>query len=120
MNGLHELLGLDIIRTEADSAEVQLLVDERHLNSHGSVHGGAIASLVDAAMGAAVQRGDTDDAAPVTIEMKVTYLEPAQPGRLRARASIRRRGSRIIIAEVDVTDDDDTAVAHGIGTFTSL
>ena len=52
--------------------------------------------------------------------MKVTYLEPAQPGRLRARASIRRRGSRIIIAEVDVTDDDDTAVAHGIGTFTSL
>ena len=118
--GLHELLGIDVIRTEADAAEVELVADERHLNAHGSVHGGAIATLVDTAMGAAVRREDTDDAAPVTIEMKVTYLESAQPGRLRAEASVRRRGKRIIIAEVDVTADDGTAVAHGIGTFTSI
>jgi uncharacterized protein (TIGR00369 family) len=118
--GLHDLLGIDVISTGADAAEVELIADERHLNAHGSVHGGAIATLIDTAMGAAVRREDTDDAAPVTIEMKVTYLEPAEPGRLRAAASVRRRGKRIIIAEVDVSADDGTAVAHGIGTFTSL
>jgi uncharacterized protein (TIGR00369 family) len=118
--GLRELLDIDVIGTEADTAEVELVADERHLNPHGTVHGGAIATLVDTAMGAAVRREDTDDDAPVTIEMKVTYLESAAPGRLRASASVRRRGKRIIIAEADVTAEDGTAVAHGIGTFTSL
>jgi uncharacterized protein (TIGR00369 family) len=118
--GLRELLGIEIVRTDADAAEVVLIADQRHLNAHGSVHGGAIATLVDTAMGAAVRRDDTDDAVPVTIEMKVTYLESAQPGRLQASARVKRRGKRIIIAEVDVTGEDGTDVAHGIGTFASL
>src|SRR3954469_19736184 len=118
--GLGALLGIEIVRAEADGAEASLQADDRHLNPHGTVHGGAIATLVDSAMGAAVAREDTGDAAPVTIEMKVTYLEPAPPGLLRATATVRRRGKRIIIAEVDVTAEDGEAVAHGIGTFTSL
>jgi len=120
MDGLHELLGIEIVDAEPDSARVELQADDRHLNGHGTVHGGALATLIDAAMGMAVRREDTDDGAPVTIEMKVTYLEPAQPGRLIAEASVRRRGKRIIIAEVDVTDAESNAVAHGIGTFTSV
>ena len=118
--GLGELLGIEVVDTEADGAAVELDADGRHLNAHGTVHGGTIASLVDVAMGAAVRREDTGDGAPVTIEMKVTYLRPAHPGRLRAEAAIRRRGKRIVIAEVDVFDAEREAVAHGIGTFTSL
>jgi uncharacterized protein (TIGR00369 family) len=115
--GLGALLGIELARCDADGAVVELIADERHLNGHGTVHGGAIATLVDTAMGAAVLR---DDNAPVTIEMKVTYLEPGRPGRLRAVAQVRKRGKRIMIAEVDVTDDEGTAIAHGIGTFTSV
>ena len=118
--GLTALLGLEIVDTEDDGAAVELDAGERHLNSHGTVHGGAIATIIDTAMGAAVRREDTHDEAPVTIEMKVTYLRPAHPGRLRAEAAIRRRGKRIVIAEVDVFDADGEAVAHGIGTFTSV
>lgn len=118
--GLGELLGVEVVDMEDDGAAVELDADERHLNGHGTVHGGAIATLVDMAMGAAVLRHDTGDDAPVTIEMKVTYLRPATPGRLRAEAAIRRRGKRIVIAEVDVLDADGEAVAHGIGTFTSV
>ena len=119
-NGLTELLGIEILDLDADDAAVELQADERHLNAHGTVHGGTIATMVDTAMGAAVRREDTGDDAPVTIEMKVTYLRPAQPGRLRAEAAIRRRGKRIVIAEVDVFDGDGEPVAHGIGTFTSV
>jgi uncharacterized protein (TIGR00369 family) len=115
--GLGALLGIEVVRCDDDVAVVELLADERHLNGHGTVHGGAIASLVDSAMGAAVLREGT---APVTIEMKVTYLEPGQPGRLRAEAKVRKRGKRIMIAEVDVTDEAGDAIAHGIGTFTSV
>lgn len=119
-DGFGTLLGMEVVRVGDDVAEVVLIADERHLNPHGTVHGGAIATLVDASMGAAVRRHDTDDDAPVTIEMKVTYLEPAPPGRLVASASVKRRGGRIIIAEVEVASADGDVVAHGIGTFTSL
>lgn len=118
--GLAELLGIEMVDMEADRATVELEADARHLNVHGTVHGGTIATMVDTAMGAAVRREDTHDDAPVTIEMKVTYLRPAGPGRLRAEAAIRRRGKRIVVAEVDVLDADGESVAHGIGTFTSV
>jgi len=120
VQGLSDHLGLEYVDVEDDGAAVELDADDRHLNLHGTVHGGAIATLIDSAMGAAVRREDTGDEAPVTIEMKVTYLRPARPGRLRAEAAIRRRGSRIVIAEVDVLDAEGEAVAHGIGTFTSI
>ena len=118
--GLSDLLGIEISEMEDDRSVVELDADDRHLNGHGTVHGGTIATLVDTAMGAAVRREDTGDEAPVTIEMKVTYLRPAQPGRLRAEGAIRRRGKHIVVAEADVLDADGEAVAHGIGTFTSV
>ncbi len=118
--GLADHLGIEYVDEEADGAVVELLADDRHTNPHGTVHGGAIATLIDTAMGAAVRREDTGDDAPVTIEMKVTYLRPTKPGRIRAESAIRRRGKRIVIAEVDVFDGDGEAVAHGIGTFTSI
>lgn len=118
--GLADLLGIEIVETEDDGAVIELDAGDQHLNRHGTVHGGAIATLIDTAMGAAVLREDTGDDAPVTIEMKVTYLRPTQPGRIRAEAAIRRRGKRIVIAEVDVFDAEGEAVAHGIGTFTSI
>ena len=115
--GLGALLGFEVVSSDDDGAVIEVVADERHLNGHGTVHGGAIATLVDSAMGLAVFRGDN---APVTIEMKVTYLEPGIPGRLRASAKVRKRGKRIMIAEVDVTDEGGDAIAHGIGTFTSV
>jgi uncharacterized protein (TIGR00369 family) len=117
--GFRDFVGISV-RREADGlAEVHLRAEEHHLNAHGTVHGGVIASLADAAMGAAV--GTTTSAErPVTIEMKVTYLEPVPPGRVLATARIRRRGSRVTIVETDVTDVDGTSVAHAIATFTTL
>ena len=57
-----------------------MVAREEHLNPHGTVHGGAIAALVDSAMGEAV--GSTvDEESPVAIEMKINYLEPGKEGR---------------------------------------
>ncbi len=114
--GFRQTAGVEVVSDEGDDACAVLDVGPEHLNRHGTVHGGAIATLVDTAMGAAVAQ---EGVAPVTIEMKVTFLEPASPGRLAAAARVRRRGSRITIVEADVTDVDDEAVAHAIATFTT-
>ena len=115
-NGFRQKIGLESVGREDGDATVVLVADESHTNPYGSVHGGAIATLVDSAMGEAVASAGAD--APVTIEMKVTYLEPAKPGKLQARAQVRKRGRRITIVEAEVTQDDEL-IALALATFTS-
>lgn len=117
MGSFRELVGLEQGERGDGCATMTLQASEQHLNPHGTVHGGVIATLVDSAMGSAVVSAGAD--APVTIEMKVTYLEPAQPGGLRAEATVRKRGKRITIVEAEVFQDDGDLVALALATFTS-
>ena len=110
-------LGLAPERLDDGVARVRLVAGDRHLNGHGTVHGGVIATLVDVAMGTAVVAAD-EDARPVTIEMKVTYLEPGEPGELVAVARVRKHGRRVSIVEAEVMQHDEL-IAHAISTFTS-
>jgi uncharacterized protein (TIGR00369 family) len=110
-------LGIRAERVDEGVARIVFEAGDRHLNEHGTVHGGAIATLVDVAMGMAVVAADAD-ARPVTIEMKVTYLEPVRPGELVVVAKVRKHGRRVSIVEAEVTQEDEL-VAHAISTFTS-
>jgi uncharacterized protein (TIGR00369 family) len=116
---LGELLGIDVTRSDEDSATAIVVADERHLNAAGTVHGGAIATLIDIAMGAAVFAGGDEDERPVTIEMKCNYLDAGAPGLLRAVATVRRRGSRFTVLEAEVTQDD-RVLAFATGSFTTV
>ena len=87
---------------------------EEHLNPHGSVHGGLLASMLDVAMGEAV--ADAGGDSPVTVSLTVTYLEPGKPGTMTATARVRKRGKRLIVVEGEVTQDDDV-LADALGTF---
>ena len=118
--GFTDYVGAQVTEAEGGRAVVTLDAEQHHANRHGTVHGGAIATLVDTAMGAAVYSEFNGEQAPVTIEMKVTYLEPAAVGLLTATAQVRRAGKRITIVETEVTDAADELVAHGIGTFTTI
>jgi acyl-coenzyme A thioesterase PaaI-like protein len=95
--GFTDEVGIEVDDAEEGRSRIRLEAGDRHLNPAGTVHGGAIATLVD---------------------MKVTYLEPATPGTLVVDAQVRKRGRRITIVEAEVTQDDEL-VAHAIGTFTS-
>ena len=116
-DGFHGLVGVTVEDLGDRGSRVTVDAGQEHLNRHGTVHGGAIATLADAAMGAAVA---ADGSSPVTVEMKVTYIEPARPGRLVAEGKVRRRGKHISIVEADIFDADGAAVAHGIATFTTI
>ena len=69
----------------------------------------AVASLID------------DGEQPVTIEMKVNYLEAGEPGELVAHARVTRRGRRFTVVHADVTQAaSGETVAEAMGTFTSI
>lgn len=111
-----ELIGLEVSEQGDGTAVVTLHATDHHLNGYGTIHGGVIASIVDVAMGAAVSAAGASS--PVTIEMKVTYLEPGKPGPVRAEAKVRKRGKRLTIVEAEVAQEDDL-LALALATFTS-
>lgn len=118
--GLDALLAIADRAVDDDRAEVTMRAGEDHLNPAGAVHGGAIATLIDVAMGRAFGSGLARDETPVTIEMKVNYLEPGRPGELVATARVLRRGRRFTVVHAEVVQvDDGETLAEGIGTFTS-
>ena len=102
---------------DADEGTARLVVevDDRHLNPAGAVHGGMLATLVDATMGAAV-RSAVDDEAPATSQLTITYLRPGKPGELSVTARVSKRGESLTVCEADVEQDDKTLV-HALATF---
>ena len=101
--GFNDLVGLVEEQVAEGRATITLVAGERHLNPAGTVHGGAIATLIDVAMGRAMASLIADDERPVTIEMKVNFLEAGGPGDIVATADVSRRGRRFTVVHAEVT-----------------
>lgn len=103
------------------SVTVALPLTEDHVGNviRRLPHGGVIASLVDAASGAAAAlRVDPDALSSVaTIDMRVDFLEPAEGDLLLAEATVARSGTRVIVVRTDVRDAAGTLVAIGTSAF---
>lgn len=81
----------------------------------GQFHGGPIASLIDTAGDFAVILA-TQASVP-TVNFRVDYLRPSFGGFLLARATARRTGRTIAVADVDVFDDQERLTAIGRGCY---
>lgn len=113
--GFIALVGAPTPESDEGKARLELEVDDRHLNPAGAVHGGMLATLVDATMGAAV-RSAVDEEAPATSQLTITYLRPGKPGRLSVTARVSKRGESLTVCEADVEQDGKTLV-HALATF---
>lgn len=87
------------------------------------MHGGAIASLIDAAAGAATatlrEPGDETWAGQATLDMNVTFLNAAT-GDAIARGSVLRSSRTLSFVSVEVTDEAGTLLAVGRATYSIL
>ncbi|NHN49115.1 hydroxyphenylacetyl-CoA thioesterase PaaI [Halostella sp. JP-L12] len=100
-----ESVGIELASLEPGRAETTLTVEERHLNFHGTPHGGAVYALADAAFAAASNsRGET----AVALETNVSYLAAAEVGdRLTAVAEETHAGDSTAEYGVDVSTEDE-------------
>lgn len=113
-----DTLGIEIETKGGGAARLRFEARPEHLNDGGIVHGGAIATLADCAMGSALA-STLQDEQPVTVEAKINYLEPAHEGVLVAEARIRRKGQRFTVLEAEVFQEGSGEhVAYSTATFT--
>lgn len=119
--GFRGLVGTELSDTGEGQATVDLRAEERHLNPNGTVHGGAVYTLVDVSMAEALRTIVEEGEQPVTIEIKVNFMEPGQPGKLTSTARVRKGGKRITIVEAEVVQEEsEEVVALATGTYTRI
>ncbi len=113
----YRLLGL---RTEpgqpAGESKLTLQSRPEFENSRGDVHGGVVASLLDAAMGVAVRSAYSGGESATTVSLTVNYLEPGR-GSLTATGRVLRSGQSLASAEASVVDATGRLVAHAVSTM---
>ena len=118
-HGFRRLLGYETKVWSERYGEVTLNIDSRHDNSHGMVHGGVYAALLDAAFGHAVAYcglpGRTRLA--VTITLQTTYLAAAKSGVLTASGRVLHVEGRVATCAGEVRLDDGTLCATGRASF---
>jgi len=108
-----ELIGIENATVEDGTAEFHVPYDES-ITNHTVVHGGVMATLVDAAVAGAIHsdaEAPLDELEPLTIDMDVNYHAPVTDGEIVARASLIQRGGTIAVGEAEVYNDDELVVS---------
>jgi uncharacterized protein (TIGR00369 family) len=111
---LHALLGLEMVEMGDRHAILSMPVRSEAFNSTGNLHGGAIATLIDVAAGAAAARGSgfrPGEQSLVTADLHVRYLGRPHGDVVFARAEMLRAGRQLIVVECRVTDLEERIIA---------
>jgi uncharacterized protein (TIGR00369 family) len=113
------LLRMQPVELEPGRAVFEGEPGEEHYNPIGVVHGGYAATLLDSALGCAVQTTLEAGVAYTTLSLEVKFLRPltSETRRVRAEAEIVHRGRRQATAEARLTDvETGKLLAHATST----
>lgn len=107
-------LGIELLELAPGYARVALELGENMVNFHGIVHGGAIFTLADTALGLA---SNTHGDPAVALTVTINYLAPARPGnRLVATAEEEHLTRRTGVYRIRVTTGSGENIALARGT----
>ena len=112
-------LGMQLTDMQPDVATLTLPFADALITIGTTVHGGAIASLIDtAAMVAAWSDASVPDSLRgTTVSLTVTYLAPAQHEDIQATARVLRRGRSLVYLDVEVQSASGSSIARGLVTY---
>lgn len=109
-----KLLGFDILEADAAGGRVRIGFEGRpeFCNPAGHVQGGFLTAMLDDCMGPAVLIHTNANAYPTTINLNVSFLAPAVPGRLIGEARVVQIGHTIGFVEAELRDESQIVVAR--------
>mgnify|MGYP002725540204 CR=1 FL=1 len=90
-----------------------------HLSPNGTMHGGALFTMFDTAMGTAAAKHLTEGQMCVTMEIQIRYLKPIFDGDVEVLGTVMHPGRRIIQTEARAINGD-RIVASATGSFVVL
>jgi acyl-CoA thioesterase len=106
-------LGVEMLDYGDGKARAKMEIGARHLNSAGSLHGGAIFSLADVAFSAASNSHGT---LALAINVSISFFKAVKEGALIAEAREVAINPKLATYLIDVKDEAGTLVAQLQGT----
>jgi uncharacterized protein (TIGR00369 family) len=114
------LIGFETKEMGGGRAVVTLAAGRQHANPMGTLHGGILCDIADAAMGMAFASTLAPEESFTTIELKINFFRPVWEARLRAEGKVVRRGSTIGYLECEITEEGGRLVAKAASTCMAL
>jgi len=115
---LYALLGMHLEELGEGTSRFIMSVEPRYFNAGGVVHGGALASIADAAVAAALATLiDPESEIMATVEMKINYISAVRDGDIVCEAEIIQKGRSVAVGEAVVRDGNGKLLAKAMATF---
>lgn len=107
-----QLIGFAVVEASEGAAVFEMDASSRHANPMGTMHGGVLCDIGDAAMGFAMASTLAEGETFTTIELKANYFKPVWNTRLRASARVVKRSRSLGYLECDVVDREGSLVCR--------
>lgn len=114
------LIGFQAKEIAAGRATVTLAAGPQHANPMGTLHGGILCDIADAAMGMAFASTLGPDESFTTVELKINFFRPVWEAQLKAEGRVVRRGRSLGYVECEITDESGRLVAKAASTCLAL
>ena|SRR5438093_841817 len=101
------LIGFEAKEIADGRATVMLAAGPQHANPMGTLHGGILCDIADAAMGMAFASTLAPEESFTTVELKVNFFRPIWQAQLRAEGTVVQRGRTIGYVECEITDEEN-------------
>jgi uncharacterized protein (TIGR00369 family) len=115
-----QLIGFRVTEVDPGRAVVHLEATARHSNPMGTLHGGILCDIADAAMGIAYASTLEEDESFTTLELKINFLKPVWNSKLVATGRVVKKGQTVGMTECDVVDAKGSLVARSSSTCMTL
>jgi uncharacterized protein (TIGR00369 family) len=114
-----ELLKMKVVGAGEGFAEIEAMPAYEFYNPMMRVHGGYLATLMDAALGSAVISKLQPGTGAGTVNLNISYVRKVdvESGLLHARANVLHSGRTMLTAEAQIHDAAGELCVHGTGTF---
>jgi uncharacterized protein (TIGR00369 family) len=118
-SAMAETMNMRLIAVAEGSATFEGYPSPKFYNPQMRLHGGYAATLIDSALGCAVQTKLAAGIGYGTIELKVNYVRKIDEatGRLLCTGTVIHAGRTLFTAEARIVDEKGKLYAHGSGTF---
>jgi uncharacterized protein (TIGR00369 family) len=116
-----QLVGHYVTEVAKGCATLRLEMDPaKHGNQQGTIHGGMLCELADAAMGTALSTLIDEGHSFASIDLSIKFLRPVWAATLTAAAKPVQIGKSVVHYACEIKNAEDKVVAIASGTFMIL
>lgn len=106
-----QLIGFEVEKINRGHAIAVLEAGPQHANPMGTLHGGVLCDVADAAMGMAFASTLEHNESFTTVNLTINFLRPVWKERLRAEARVINRGKNVGYVECEIAGDSGKQIA---------